>query len=392
MPTKSSRRAFSHLLVRGACGVFAAGVLPHLAQAQSADSYPAKGIKIIVPFPPGGLNDVVARAIGLRLTDRWKQPVIAENRPGGGTIIGTDAVAKAAPDGYTLLLTSLAHAINPTFFKELPYDPVKSFSPITLVGTSPFILVVRPDLPVKNLKEFIALAKAKPGLTYGSTGNGGSSHLMGEMLKSMAKIDIVHVPYKGMTPAVTDLIGGQIDFTFGSYSSVGQHIKSGRIKPIAVSSAKRLGLMPELPAIAEAGYPDYDANPWWGLVAPAGTPAPIIAALNAEVVRILKMPEVAGPMREEGIDLAASTPAEYATHFEREVKRWGAIVRASGAAENPTLHKVAQFAAKRREPARFKARGHKLARCKAKHRQPVPRGTRHRRPAPPRSPASASST
>lgn len=342
MANKSSRAPISisaHSLHRrrlggAALGALALGALPGAARAQAADKggdgYPNKGIKIIVPFPPGGLNDVVARAIGLRLTDRWGQAVIAENRPGGGTIIGTEAVAKAAPDGYTLLLSSLAHAINPTFFKQLPYDPVKSFAPVTLVGTSPFILIVRPDLPAKNLKEFIALAKAKAGLTYGSTGLGGSSHLMGEMLKMMAKIDVVHVPYKGMTPAVTDLIGGQVDFTFGSYASVGQHIKSGRVRAIAVSSAKRLGVMPELPAIAEAGYPEYDANPWWGLVAPAGTPAPIIGKLNAEVVRILKLPEVAKPLREEGIDLAASTPAEYAKHFDSEVKRWGAIVRAAG--------------------------------------------------------------
>ena len=327
MTIQSSRRRF-----HAALGAFAlAGLAPRDALAQGAQAYPSRGIKIIVPFPPGGLNDVVARSIGLKLTERWGQPVIAENRPGGGTIIGTEAVAKAAPDGYTLLLSSLAHAINPTFFKQLPYEPVKSFAPITLIGSSPFILIVRPGLPARNLREFIALAKAKPGLTYGSTGNGGSSHLMGEMLKSMAGIDIVHVPYKGLSPALTDLIGGQIDFTFGSYASVGAHIKAGRVRALAVSSARRLTVMPELPAIAEAGYPDYDANPWWGLVAPAGTPAPVIATINAETTRILKLPEVAQPLREEGIEVIASTPAEYAQHFERELKRWGAIVRSSGA-------------------------------------------------------------
>jgi len=329
MPTKSSRRQFNTALIRMTLAGLSAGSAAH---AQSGvDNFPAKGIKIIVPFPPGGLNDVVARVLGVRLTERWGQAVVTENRPGGGTIIGTEAVAKAAPDGYTLLLTSLAHAINPSFFKSLPYDPVKSFAPITLVGSSPFILIVRPTLPANNLREFIAMAKAKSGLTYGSTGNGGSSHLMGEMLKSMAKIDIVHVPYKGMTPAVTDVIGGQVDFTFGSYSSVGGHIKAGRVRAIAVSSARRLAVMPDLPAIAEAGYPDYDANPWWGLVAPASTPTAVIARLNAEVVRILKMPEVSRPLREQGIDVMAGTPAEYARHFERDVVRWGAIVRASGA-------------------------------------------------------------
>ena len=328
MPIKSSRRRFSGSLL----GLSLGAVLGNsFAQGQGADAFPAKGIKIIVPFPPGGLNDVVARALGVRMTERWNVPVVTENRPGGGTIIGTEVVAKSAPDGYTLLLTSLAHAINPSFYKSLPYDPVKSFAPITLIGSSPFILIVRPTLPVSNLREFIALAKAKPGLTYSSTGSGGSSHLMGEMLKSMAKIDIVHVPYKGMTPAVTDLIGGQVDFTFGTYSSVGSHIKAGRVRAIAVSSAKRLAIMPELPAIAEAGYPDYDANPWWGLVAPAGTPPPVIAKLNAEAVRIIKLPEVIQPLRDQGVDVAASTPAEYAKHFEHDVQRWGAIVRASGA-------------------------------------------------------------
>ena len=327
MISQSSRRKFSLATV----GALAALAAPAVRAQAAAENFPAKGIKIIVPFPPGGLNDVVARALGVRLTERWGQPVIAENRPGGGTIIGTEAVAKAAPDGYTLLLTSLAHAINPTFYKHLPYDSVKSFTPITLVGSSPFILIVRPSLPANNLREFIALAKAKPGLTYGSTGSGGSSHLMGEMLKSMAKIDIVHVPYKGMTPAVTDVIGGQIDFSFGSYASVGGHIKAGRVRAIAVSSAKRLAVMPDLPAIAEAGFPDYDANPWWGLVAPTGTPAPVIAKINAEVLRILKLPEVAQPWRDQGIDVLAGSPAEYAKHFERDVLRWGAIVRASGA-------------------------------------------------------------
>ena len=306
------------------CGLLAPGAAP-------AQAYPQRAVKLVVPFTPGGLNDVVARALAQKLQDAWGQGVVVENRAGGSTVIGTELVAKAAPDGYTLLMTSAAHAINKTFFRKLPYDTVKSFAPVMLVATSPFLLVVRNDLPARTVAEFVALAKARPGaLTYSSTGTGGSSHLMGEMLAHQAGISITHVPYKGMAPALTDLISGQVDFSFGSYSSVGPYLKGGRMRAIAVSSAKRMGVLPALPAIAEAGFPEYDANPWWGLVGPAGMPAAIVSRVHDDAVRGLRAPDVAERFRDVGVEVVASTPAEYAAHLDRDVARWEQVMRSAG--------------------------------------------------------------
>ena len=312
---------------RSGIAVIVAWFIAATASAQDA----TRPARIIVPFPPGGINDVVARVLAQRIGERWGQTILVENRAGGGTIIGTEVVAKAAPDGHTLLLTSIAHAINPSIYKSLPYDP-RAFTPISLIVASPFILSVRPSLPAQNVKELVALARAQPGkLTYSSTGSGGSSHLMGEMLRSMAGYVAVHVPYKGMTPAVADVMGGQVDFTFGSYSSTGQFIRAGRLRALGVSSQKRLAVMPELPTIAEQGYPDFDANPWWGLVLPSGTPESIAARWHAEVVRIVRSLDVTKAWQEQGLEIIASTPADYARHFEAEVARWAKIVKASGA-------------------------------------------------------------
>jgi tripartite-type tricarboxylate transporter receptor subunit TctC len=312
--------------LRGAAAVLALGAAP-FARGQA---FPSKPVRIVVPFPPAGLNDVVARNLATRLSERWGQPVVVENRPGGGTIIGSELVAKAAPDGYTLLLTSVAHAINPSVYKSMPYDIQKSFAPIALVAASPFLLVIRPTLPARTVAEFVAFARTQPGrLTYSSTGAGGSSHLMGEMLKAQAGIDIVHVPYKGMAPALTDLMGGQVDFTFGSWSSVGPHVRAGKMRALAVTSRKRLAVLPDVPTIAESGYPAYESTPWWGLAAPAGTPAPVIAKLNTDIGEAMKNAELQALFRETGIEVLSGTPADYARFLDAEVAHWAKVVRES---------------------------------------------------------------
>jgi tripartite-type tricarboxylate transporter receptor subunit TctC len=322
------RRRFSWISL-GSCAV-ALTVAPH-ALAQP-DAFPTRTVRIVVPFPPGGLNDLVARTLAQRMSEEWKQPVVVENRAGAGTIIGTEAVAKSPADGYTILLSSVAHSINPSLYSKLPYDPQKSLTQVSILASSPFILCVRPTLGVNTLEEFLAYAKAHPGkLTYGSTGSGGSAHLMSEWLANAAGVQFVHVPYKGMSPALADLLSGQVDFTFVSYSTVGSHLKGARLKPLAVSSAKRLTVMPELRPVAEAGYAGFDANPWWGLAVPAGTPTAVIDRISASAVRVLRMPEVEGRFREVGVDIVGSTPAEANLFLTRDTERWTRIVRAVGA-------------------------------------------------------------
>ena len=241
------------------------------ASERAIERYPEKPIRFIVPFPPGALNDYLGRMLAAKFTENWGKQMVVDNRAGGSTIIGTEMAAKAAPDGYTLLLCSVALAVNQTLFPKLPYNTDKDLAFVSMVAATPYLVVVQPSLPVKSLQDLVALAKAKPGqLNYGSTGNGGTSNLMGEMLKTMAKIDIVHIPYKGLAPALTDMMGGQINMAFGGYSTVGELWKSGRLRAIAVTSAKRSPYTPDLPTIAESGYPGYEATPWWGLAVASG--------------------------------------------------------------------------------------------------------------------------
>jgi tripartite-type tricarboxylate transporter receptor subunit TctC len=302
----------------------------YAAHAQ-AQNFPSRPVRFIVTYPPGALNDLIARTLSPQLAALWHQQVVVDNRPGGGTLIGSELGARAAPDGHTLLLVSIAHAMNPAVYPKLPYDSVRDFAPVSLIASSPYILIVHPALPAKNVPELVALAKAKPGqLTYGSTGTGGSSHLMGVMLGMMAGIDIVHVPYKGLAPALTDLIGGQINFGFGSYSTVGPHLKAGRLRGIAVTSARRSPATPELPTIAEAGYAGYEAIPWWGILLPAATPKPLVARINRDVVRALQAPEVRERFAAQGLDPVGNTPAEFAGYLNSEIARWAKVVKAAG--------------------------------------------------------------
>jgi tripartite-type tricarboxylate transporter receptor subunit TctC len=306
------------------------GLIAVSAQAaeRSIDRYPEKPIRFIVPFPPGALNDYLGRLLATKFTENWGKQMVVDNRAGGSTIIGTEMAAKAPPDGYTLLLCSVALAVNQTLFPKLPYNTDKDLAFVSMVAATPYLLVVQPKMPVNTLQELVALAKAKPGqLNYGSTGNGGTSNLMGEMLKTMAKIDIVHIPYKGLAPALTDMMGGQINVAFGGYSTVGELWKSGRLRAIAVTSAKRSPYTPDLPTIAESGYPGYEATPWWGLAVPAGTPKPIVAKLNAEVHRIMKAPDVTEQMKSRAIEVWISTPEELADYYRKEVTRWANVVK-----------------------------------------------------------------
>jgi tripartite-type tricarboxylate transporter receptor subunit TctC len=325
----SFAQAFRSILLSSS--IVALTVAAHASAAAAQADFPVRPVRFIVPFPPGAINDYIARALSPRLGEAWGQQVVVDNRPGGGTIIGTELGARAAPDGHTLLLGSLPLATNPSVYPKLPYDVLRDLAPVCLVGSSPYILVVHPTLPVKTTKEFVALAKAKPGtLTYGSTGIGGTSHLMGELLKAMAGIDIVHVPYKGQAPAMNDLFGNKINFTFGSYSTVAQHLKTGRIRAIAVTSAKRAQSTPELPTIAESGYPGYEAIPWFGVLLPARTPRALVVRIHDDIVKILQLPEFTERFATQGLEIAGSTPEQFADFIRVEINRWEKIVKAAG--------------------------------------------------------------
>lgn len=304
-----------------------------LASASAiAQSYPSKPIRFVVPLAAGGGTDILARSVGQKLGESWSQPVVVENRPGGGTIIGTELVAKAAPDGYTLSVASPAFSINPSLYKKLPYDNLKDFAAVIQLSSFSNILVVNPALPAKTLTELIALAKSKPGqLNYGSPGNGSSPHLGMELLKSMAGIQMVHVPYKGSAPAMIDLLGGQVSTMFDAVATSLPHVRSGKLRALAVSGSKRSPLLPELPTVAEAGVPGYEANVWIGIVAPTGTPREIINKLNVEIAKILQIPQVKENMLSQGFEPAGGAPEQFGALIKSETAKWGKVVRESGA-------------------------------------------------------------
>ena len=294
--------------------------------------FPDKQVKIIVPYPPAGTTDILARLIGSRLTERLKQPFIIENRPGAGGAIGSAAVAKSPADGYTLVMATVnSHGINSALFKDLPYDAIKDFAPITIVGSTPNVLAVNPSVPAKNLAELLALARAKPGsLNFGSTSQGGSPHMSGELLKSMAKVDITHIPYKGAGPMLIDLIGGQVQLGFDNLPSSIGHIRSGKIRAIAVTTIKRFPGAPEIPTMAESGQPGYEVSAWFGLLAPAGTPKPVLDALYNNIAAILKQPDVAKQLLDVGAEPGGNTPEAYAKQIAADVEKWKKVVAATG--------------------------------------------------------------
>jgi tripartite-type tricarboxylate transporter receptor subunit TctC len=295
--------------------------------AFAQDKWPSKPITYVVPFAAGGSTDILARIIGQKLSVALGQPVIVENKPGAGGNIGSDFVAKAAPDGYTILGgTVSSHAINVSMYPKMPYDAVKNFVPITLIGTNPLVLLVPPGSKATTLKELLAQAKAKPGMTFASAGNGTSQHLAGEMLKSAGQVDITHVPYKGSGPAIQDLMGGQVDMMFDTTVVAAAQIKGGKVRPLAVTSAKRVKGF-DVPTMAEAGVPGYEVTSWQGVFAPAGTPPAIVSRLNTEIVKILNMPDVRERMEQMGIDPVANTSEEFAAFQKAEITKWAKVVK-----------------------------------------------------------------
>jgi tripartite-type tricarboxylate transporter receptor subunit TctC len=308
--------------------VICAASIPCAALAQA---YPSKPVKIVVPFPPGGAVDTIARVVGQKLADELKQPVIVENRPGASANIGAELVAKSAPDGYTLLMASPGLATNNTLFPKLPFNGVRDFTAIARIGYAPLVIVVNPSFPAMSLGELIALAKADPGkLTYASAGNGSSGHLAGELFKISARIDALHVPYKGGAPAITDLLGGRISFMPINPLEVLSHIKSQRLRVLAVASDKRVALLPDVPTVGEAGVPGFEASVWWGLVAPAKTPHEIIARLNAASLQALADPSVKGKLTELGVVITPGTPEQFGDFIRAEDARWAKVIKTSG--------------------------------------------------------------
>jgi tripartite-type tricarboxylate transporter receptor subunit TctC len=304
-----------------------AALLLALATGANADDYPSKPIRMIVPFPPGGSNDVVGRLVAQQLGTVLGRQVFVDNRGGAGGIVGTETASKAAPDGYTILIISIAHAVNPALHK-LPYDPIKSFTPISILATGPNVLVVNPSLPVKSVKELIALAKQKPGeLNYASAGIGSFQHLGGELFKLMAGVNIVHVPYKGGGPAMQDVIAGHVKIMFSSLIQTSAFIKSGQLRPLGTGGSKRSPVLPDVPTIAEAGVPGYAANNWWGIVAPAGTPAPIVDKLYKAVQEALKAPALQAEFAREGASTVEMPSAEFADYIKTEIDKWGRVVK-----------------------------------------------------------------
>lgn len=298
----------------------------------SAQTYPTKPVRIIVTFPPGGPTDIVGRALAQKLTETFKQQFIVDNRPGAAGTIGTDIAAKSAPDGHTLLLgTSSGLSLNPALNPKLPYNAFNDFAPVSRLVINPQILVLHPSLPAKSVKELIRLAKSRPGqINYASVGQGSPNHLGIEMLKSMAGIDMVHIPYKGTSPAVTDLIAGQVSLMFNSMPSVLPHVKAGRLNGIAVGSARRSPAAPDIPTVAESGVKGFEYVTWYGLFAPAATSKEIVTRLNAEVVRILNDPEIAHRLASQGAEPSSTTPGELAKYQRDEHERWKRVIQATG--------------------------------------------------------------
>ena len=304
-----------------------------IATVASAQSYPNRTIRLVVPFPAAGTTDILARAAAQKLTEAFGQSVVVDNRPGAAGNIGSDLVAKSAPDGYTLLMGTVGtHAINPSLYSKMPYDHVKDFAPVVLVAGVPNVLVVNPALPVNSVADLIKLAKDKPGqINFASSGSGTSIHLSGELFKTMAGVDITHVPYKGSSPALIDLIGGQVQIMFDNLPSALPQIKAGKLRAIAVTSLKRAPVLPDVPTISESGLPGFEASSWFGVLAPAGTPAPIVARINAEVNKWLQSADARERLLSQGAEAAGGTPEQFAYHIRAESEKWAKVVKASGA-------------------------------------------------------------
>ena len=301
------------------------------AVAVAAQQFPTRPIRLIVPFAPGGGTDITARAIAQKLGESWGQTVVVDNRPGANGTIGVDIAAKSAPDGYTLTMISSSHAVNTGLHLKQPYDLLKDLAPITQATSQPYALVINPAVPAKSVKELIAVAKAKPGsLNYGSSGTGGISHLAGALLGTLTGTQLVHIPYKGGAPATIDVIAGQIQILFGTLLLTGPHIKAGRLRVLAVTTPQRWPGTPELPTMQEAGVPGFVITQWYGLLAPAKTPQPVVAKLNQEIARLLHLPDVKEKLAADGADAVGNTPEQFGAHIKSEIAKYGKLVKEIG--------------------------------------------------------------
>lgn len=316
------RSLFKQLLAWVCLGILAAGAAP-------AQTFPERTVRIVVPYPPGGFNDTLARVSAEKLTKMWNQPVVVENKPGGNTTVGNSFVAKSAPDGYTILITPLPFSALPGLYgAQLPYDALKDFTPLVWAGSTQNALVVRNELPVNNVQELLEYARKNPGkLNYGSTGSGSSNHLSMELLMRMTGVKLTHIPYKGSAPATMAMIGGEIDALFDNVPNVLPHIKAGKMKVIAVSGVQRSVLLPTVPTVAESGVPGYEVTVWFGMQLPAGTPAPIVDRLNRDITGLLKEADVVKRFRDQGVEVVASSPAEFSRLVQSEVVKWTQLIR-----------------------------------------------------------------
>ena len=327
-------KAVAAVLLIGVCSALAAYATSVTAQPLSAGAaaYPSKPIRFIIPFPAGGTTDVAARMIGQKMTEAWGQPTLVEPRVGAGSVIGSELVAKAQPDGHTLLVNTIAFTIVASLHRKLPYDPIKDFAPIIQISALPLVLVVHPSLPVKTVKELIALARGRPGqLNYASSGSGTSPHLAGEMFKTMAKVDMVHIPYKGSAMGANALLGGHVMMSFSLLPAVLPQIQANKLRAIAATTTQRTAALPNLPTIAESGLPDYEISSWQGVWAPTGVAPDIVAKLNREIVRIIKLPDVQERITSEGATPVGNSPADFASFVRREIVKWAQVVKESGA-------------------------------------------------------------
>jgi tripartite-type tricarboxylate transporter receptor subunit TctC len=311
------------------CLIMMAGGIPNPAAAQT---WPTKPMRIVIAQAPGSATDVISRVVGNQLSEALGQPIVIDARPGAGGVLGTEVAARAAPDGYTLFMANNStHGSNPAVYAKLPYDAVKDFAPISFVASVPYVMVVDPNLPVKTVQEFIALAKSKPGkMNYASAGNGSTHHFCGELLKSMTGIDILHIPYKGSGPGIAGLLGGEVSMMFSNVADIGSQVRGGKVRALAVTATRRSSTLPDVPTMAEAGLPDFEITSWFGLLAPAGTPSAIIGRLNAETVKVLGRTDVKATLAAQGLEVAPSTPEQFAAHIKSEIARFTRIAKAAG--------------------------------------------------------------
>lgn len=321
-------------LLRGFCALLlTAGMVSasRVASAQTPDAWPSRPLRFILPFPPGGGTDILGRLISERLTAALGQPVLTENRGGAGGNVGAEAAARSSPDGYTIVLVAPSLAISPSLYSKLNYDPVKDFAPVSLVAKVPNVMITHPSVPAQTLAEFIRLAKTKPGgMNFGSGGSGTSNHLAGELFNIVAGVKLVHVPYKGVNLAMNDVLSGQIQFVVIGVPAAAPHIKAGRLRALGLVAQQRSVALPEVPTVAEAGLREFEVTTWYGILAPAGTPRPIVARLNAEIVRIMHAPEMNDRLASMATEPVTSTPEEFADYIKREIAKWGDVVRQAG--------------------------------------------------------------